>query len=149
MPPSIGLLGTEMSKEGAAAAGQFTIGGDIEINRLGFGAMRITGAGVWGEPADRPEALRTLRRLPELGINFIDMADSYGPAVSEELLREALHPNMIGVYQHCGEQHLQRYLHEFDFRYSNRSKLGVEGRNSVLKTVSGLRSQSRARLEKG
>jgi pyridoxine 4-dehydrogenase len=81
-----------MSKDGAAAAGQFTIGGDVEINRLGFGAMRITGAGVWGEPADRTEALRTLRRLPELGINFIDTADSYGPAVSEELLREALHP---------------------------------------------------------
>lgn len=82
-----------MSKEGAAAAGQFTIGGDIEINRLGFGAMRITGAGVWGEPAeDRTEALRTLRRLPELGVNFIDTADSYGPAVSEGLLREALHP---------------------------------------------------------
>jgi pyridoxine 4-dehydrogenase len=76
----------------AAAAGTFRIGGEIEVHRLGFGAMRITGRGVWGEPADRGEALRTLRRLPQLGINFIDTADSYGPDVSEQLLREALHP---------------------------------------------------------
>ncbi len=62
------------------------------LNRLGFGAMRITGPGVWGEPEDRAEALRTLRRLPALGVNFIDTADSYGPDVSEELIREALHP---------------------------------------------------------
>jgi pyridoxine 4-dehydrogenase len=81
-----------MTKPTAAAAGQFKIGGDIAINRLGFGAMRVTGAGVWGLPADRDEALRTLRRLPALGVNFIDTADSYGPAVSEELIREALHP---------------------------------------------------------
>jgi aryl-alcohol dehydrogenase-like predicted oxidoreductase len=76
----------------AAAAGQFTIGGDVAVNRLGFGAMRVTGAGVWGPPADRGEALRTLRRLPDLGVNLIDTADSYGPATSEELIREALHP---------------------------------------------------------
>ncbi|MFT4074290.1 MAG: aldo/keto reductase [Asticcacaulis sp.] len=68
----------------------FKIGGEIEINRLGFGAMRITGKGVWGEPADREEALRTLKRLPELGVNFIDTADSYGPEVSEQLIRDAL-----------------------------------------------------------
>lgn len=68
----------------AADAGVFHIGGDIAIHRLGFGAMRVTGRGVWGEPADREEALRTLRRLPELGVNFIDTADSYGPGVSEE-----------------------------------------------------------------
>jgi aryl-alcohol dehydrogenase-like predicted oxidoreductase len=73
-------------------SGTFKIGGKIEINRLGFGAMRITGKGVWGPPADRAEALRTLKRVPELGINFIDTADSYGPDVSEELIREALHP---------------------------------------------------------
>jgi pyridoxine 4-dehydrogenase len=73
-------------------SGTFRVGGDIEVYRLGFGAMRITGRGVWGEPPDRAEALRTLRRLPELGINFIDTADSYGPDVSEQLLREALHP---------------------------------------------------------
>ena len=70
----------------------FKIGNDIAINRLGYGAMRITGRGVWGEPADRDEALRTLRRLPELGVNFIDTADSYGPDISEKLIREALYP---------------------------------------------------------
>ncbi|HHY48566.1 MAG TPA: aldo/keto reductase [Alphaproteobacteria bacterium] len=76
----------------ASLAGQFTIGGDLTVNRLGFGAMRVTGRGIWGPPADREEALRTLRRLAELNINFIDTADSYGPRVSEELIREALHP---------------------------------------------------------
>lgn len=75
-----------------SASGQFQIGGDLTVNRLGFGAMRVTGKGIWGEPADRAEALRTLRRLPELGVNFIDTADSYGPNVSEDLIREALHP---------------------------------------------------------
>jgi len=81
-----------MSISNAEKSGNFKIGGDIEVNRLGFGAMRITGEGVWGEPKDRPEALRTLRRLPELGVNFIDTADSYGPDISEELIHEALHP---------------------------------------------------------
>src|SRR6202789_2572742 len=76
---------------GASASGQFRIG-DLTINRLGYGAMRITGPGVWGPPPDRHAALATLRRLPELGVNFIDTADSYGPDVSEELIREALHP---------------------------------------------------------
>ncbi len=81
------------SVEGAAArAGTFKIGGTLEVNRLGYGAMRITGRGIWGEPADRAEALRTLKRLPALGVNFIDTADSYGPDVSEPLIREALHP---------------------------------------------------------
>jgi pyridoxine 4-dehydrogenase len=73
-------------------SGVFSIGGDIPVNRLGFGAMRITGNGIWGEPADKEEALRTLRKLPELDINFIDTADSYGPEVSERLIREALYP---------------------------------------------------------
>ncbi|MEI9989174.1 MAG: aldo/keto reductase [Rhizomicrobium sp.] len=76
----------------AAQSGSFKIGGDIEVHRLGFGAMRITGDGIWGEPADRAECLRTLKRLPELGVNFIDTADSYGPDVSEKLIHEALHP---------------------------------------------------------
>ncbi|TAL83536.1 MAG: aldo/keto reductase [Candidimonas sp.] len=76
----------------ATASGKFQIGDDLTINRLGFGAMRITGKGIWGEPSDRAEAVRTLRRLPELGVNFIDTADSYGPNVSEDLIREALHP---------------------------------------------------------
>jgi pyridoxine 4-dehydrogenase len=76
----------------AGQSGSFAVGGEIRINRLGFGAMRITGPGIWGPPADEAEALRTLRRLPELGVNFIDTADSYGPDVSEPLIREALHP---------------------------------------------------------
>ncbi|MEI9996960.1 MAG: aldo/keto reductase [Rhizomicrobium sp.] len=76
----------------AAQSGTFKIGDDIEVHRLGFGAMRITGDGIWGEPADRAESLRTLKRLPELGVNFIDTADSYGPDVSEKLIHEALHP---------------------------------------------------------
>ncbi|TCR66561.1 aldo/keto reductase [Bosea sp. BK604] len=81
-----------MSQPNAAQSGTFRIGNDIEVNRLGFGAMRITGRGIWGEPADHAEAIRTLKRLPELGVNFIDTADSYGPDVSEKLIREALHP---------------------------------------------------------
>jgi aryl-alcohol dehydrogenase-like predicted oxidoreductase len=70
----------------------FTLGGDLVVNRLGFGAMQITGPGIWGEPADRDEAIRVLRRAVELGANLIDTADSYGPFVSEDLIREALHP---------------------------------------------------------
>src|SRR5258708_970502 len=81
-----------MTSIGSAQSGTFKIGGDITINRLGFGAMRITGPGIWGEPEDRPEAFRVLKRLPEIGVNFIDTADSYGPCVSEELIAEALHP---------------------------------------------------------
>lgn len=76
----------------AAKSGTFKIGGDLAVHRLGFGAMRIVGKGVWGEPEDRDEALRTLRRVPGLGINLIDTADSYGPEISERLIREALHP---------------------------------------------------------
>ncbi len=76
----------------AAASGRFLIGGDLPINRLGFGAMRITGPGMWGEPSDPAEAERTLRRVPELGITFIDTADSYGPEVSEAYIRRVLHP---------------------------------------------------------
>lgn len=76
----------------ARNSGQFLIGGDLSVSRLGFGAMRVTGQGIWGEPDDRQEALRTLKRVPELGIDFIDTADSYGPEVSERLIREVLHP---------------------------------------------------------
>jgi aryl-alcohol dehydrogenase-like predicted oxidoreductase len=79
------------SKLTAANSGTFRLG-DLKFNRLGFGAMRITGRGIWGEPADRAEAIRTLKRLPEIGVDFIDTADSYGPDISEELIREALHP---------------------------------------------------------
>lgn len=81
-----------MSKLSAAPSGQFSIGGDLAVRRLGFGAMRITGDGIWGEPTDPAEAKRTLKRVPELGIDFIDTADSYGPEVSERLIREVLHP---------------------------------------------------------
>ncbi|MDK4730155.1 aldo/keto reductase [Rhizobium phaseoli] len=81
-----------MASHNAAKSGTFRIGGEIEVNRLGFGAMRVTGKGIWGEPEDHAESIRTLKRLPELGVNFIDTADSYGPDVSEWLIKEALHP---------------------------------------------------------
>jgi pyridoxine 4-dehydrogenase len=81
----------------AESAGEFLVGGDLRITRLGFGAMRITGDGIWGEPSDRAEAIRVLRRAVELGINFIDTADSYGPGVSEEIIAEALHPYPAGL----------------------------------------------------
>jgi aryl-alcohol dehydrogenase-like predicted oxidoreductase len=76
----------------AAAAGTIDVGGDLTVNRLGFGAMRVTGRGVWGDPPDRDEAKAVLRRVVELGVNFIDTADAYGPEVSEELIAEALAP---------------------------------------------------------
>src|ERR1700742_1331796 len=81
----------------AAAAGSITLGGDLTVNRLGYGAMRITGKGIWGPPADKPAALATLRRAVELGVNLIDTADSYGPNVSEELIAEALYPYPAGL----------------------------------------------------
>jgi pyridoxine 4-dehydrogenase len=81
----------------ASASGTFTLGGDLTVHRLGFGAMRITGKGVWGEPKNPDEARRVLRRTVELGINFIDTADSYGPDVSERLIAEALHPYPKGL----------------------------------------------------
>jgi len=76
----------------AAAAGTIDVGGDLTVNRLGFGAMRITGSGIWGDPPSRDQAIATLRRVVELGVNFIDTADSYGPDVSETLIAEALYP---------------------------------------------------------
>ena len=75
----------------------FTIGGDLTVNRLGYGAMRITGEGIWRPPADYGDSIRVLRRAVELGVNFIDTADSYGPNVSEELIAEALHPYAKGL----------------------------------------------------
>jgi aryl-alcohol dehydrogenase-like predicted oxidoreductase len=83
---------TDSPTPDAARAGTLDLGGDLTVNRLGYGAMRITGDGIWGEPADRDEAKATLRRVVELGVNFIDTADSYGPDVSERLIAEALHP---------------------------------------------------------
>src|SRR5271163_2858979 len=89
-----------MNKEevlSAAAAGTFKIGGNLTVNRLGYGAMRITGPGIWGPPADKEAALATLRKAIDLGVNLIDTADSYGPAVSEELIAEALFPYPAGL----------------------------------------------------
>ncbi len=85
------------SQPNAAASGSFTIGGDLKVNRLGFGAMRITGKGVWGDPKDPKEARRVLKRAVQLGINFIDTADSYGPETSELLIAEALNPYRKGL----------------------------------------------------
>jgi aryl-alcohol dehydrogenase-like predicted oxidoreductase len=76
----------------AAASGTYQLGGDLPVVRLGYGTMQLTGEGVWGDPRDPDEAVRVLRRAVELGITFFDTADSYGPAVAEELLRTALHP---------------------------------------------------------
>ena len=76
----------------ASSAGTFKIGAELEVTRLGYGAMRITGEGIWGPPKDHDAAISILKRLPELGINFIDTADSYGPEDSENLIHEALHP---------------------------------------------------------
>jgi pyridoxine 4-dehydrogenase len=83
---------TDTSSRPVSASGTFALGGDLQVARLGYGAMRITGEGIWGEPADHDEALRVLRRAVELGVTFIDTADSYGPEVSERLIAEALHP---------------------------------------------------------
>ncbi|HKU17345.1 MAG TPA: aldo/keto reductase [Steroidobacteraceae bacterium] len=88
-PPSV--------QQAAAAAGTITLGGDLRVNRLGYGAMRLTGPGIWGEPKDRDGARRVLRRALELGVNFIDTADAYGPNVNESLIAETLHPYPPGL----------------------------------------------------
>ncbi|MGH9077146.1 MAG: aldo/keto reductase [Acidimicrobiales bacterium] len=90
------MIQSDTTSQPVAASGTFSLG-DLEIHRLGYGAMKITGAGTWGPPADRYEALRTLRRAVDLGVNFIDTADSYGPHVSEELIHDALHPYPPGL----------------------------------------------------
>ena len=81
-----------MSDTAATFSKEFIIGGDLKVNRLGYGAMRITGKGIWGPPKDKNEAIKVLKRAVELGVNFIDTADSYGPYISEELIAEALYP---------------------------------------------------------
>jgi pyridoxine 4-dehydrogenase len=86
-----------MTELDASQSGTFAIGGDLTVNRLGFGAMRITGKGIWGPPEDPEEAKRTLRRLPELNVDFVDTAESYGPYVSEELIGEVLAPYSDGT----------------------------------------------------
>src|ERR1700744_377805 len=85
------------SQPTADAAGTIDLGGDLTVNRMGFGAMRITGSGIGGEPPSRDVAIATLRRVVELGVNFIDTADSYGPSVSEEIIAEALYPYPSGL----------------------------------------------------
>ena len=90
-------MGMALETYDASMAGTITLGGELEVRRLGFGAMRITGAGIWGPPDDPEGAVAVLRRAIELGVNFIDTADSYGPEVSEELIAEALHPYPGGL----------------------------------------------------
>ncbi len=90
-------MSTQSLSANAAASGAFTLGGDMNVHRLGYGAMRITGEGIWGEPKNPEGARKLLRRVVELGINFIDTADSYGPEVSERLIAEALHPYPKGL----------------------------------------------------
>ena len=81
-----------MTRKPAAAAGTIELTTDLSVNRMGFGAMRITGPGIWGEPNDRAEAVRVVRRAVELGVDFIDTADAYGPEVSENIIAEAIYP---------------------------------------------------------
>src|SRR5919201_4818675 len=90
-PRGVELMADQASVT-ASAAGTIDVGGDLTVNRLGFGAMRLTGRGIWGPPPDRERARAVLRRAVELDVNFIDTADSYGPAISETLIAEALHP---------------------------------------------------------
>ncbi len=91
------MTSTSETAASAAKSGTFPLGGDLPVHRLGFGAMRLTGKGIWGEPRDRREAIAVLRRAVELGVNLIDTADSYGPEVSELLIAEALHPYPPGL----------------------------------------------------
>jgi pyridoxine 4-dehydrogenase len=91
------MIDQEDGGPNAAAAGAFALGGDLEVNRMGFGAMRITGLGLWGEPENPKEAKAVLKQAVDLGVNFIDTADSYGPEVSERLIAEALHPYPEGL----------------------------------------------------
>ena len=97
MAPTRPTPAASAPKRPAERSGTFSIGGDLPVYRLGYGAMQLTGPGVWGQPADRAQAIAVLRRAVELGINLIDTANSYGPYVSEELIREALHPYPKGV----------------------------------------------------
>ena len=97
MPSRGRTVGKMTTQSVAQASGTFTLGGDLTVNRLGFGAMRLTGKGVWGPPSDPDECIRVLQRAVDLGVNFIDTADSYGPYVSERLIRKALHPYSDGL----------------------------------------------------
>ncbi len=129
---------TETMQKGGAArldarkSGAFKIGGDTEIHRLGFGAMRVTGRGIWGPPKDRAEALRTLKRVPELGIDFIDTADSYGPDVSEQLIREALYPySGILIATKAGFRRPGPSVWEMDGRPDHLRKQAIKSREQL------------------
>jgi len=129
---------TETMQKGGAArldarkSGAFKIGGDTEIRRLGFGAMRVTGRGIWGPPKDRAEALRTLKRVPELGIDFIDTADSYGPDVSEQLIREALYPySGILIATKAGFRRPGPSVWEMDGRPDHLRKQAIKSREQL------------------
>lgn len=124
-----------MSNQSACDAGTVTIGGDLKIARLGFGAMRIVGPGVWGQPLDHGRVIRTLQRLPELGVDLIDTADSYGPGVSESLIREALYPysglrvaTKAGFFRPGPDQWIPRGNPEYLISMAeiSRERLGVE-----------------------
>lgn len=122
------IMHTDSSSITAANAGSLTLGGDMTVHRLGYGAMRITGKGIWGPPADHAGAIATLRRAIELGINFIDTADSYGPYVSEELIAEALHPypkDLViatkGGWERCGPA---QWLHNASPRHLEEAVTG-------------------------
>ena len=119
----------------ASQSGRFRIGGAFDVNRLGFGAMRIVGRGIWGPPEDREEAMKTLRRLPDVGVDFIDTADSYGPDFSEAEIHEALHPyGQIHVATKAGLARtgpdvwipLGRPEYLIQQAYKSRWRLGVE-----------------------
>ena len=129
---------TETMQKGGAArldarkSGAFKIGGDTKIHRLGFGAMRVTGRGIWGPPKDRAEALRTLKRVPELGIDFIDTADSYGPDVSEQLIREALYPySGILIATKAGFRRPGPSVWEMDGRPDHLRKQAIKSREQL------------------
>jgi pyridoxine 4-dehydrogenase len=129
---------TETMQKGGTArldarkSGAFKIGGDTEIHRLGFGAMRVTGRGIWGPPNDRAEALRTLKRVPELGIDFIDTADSYGPDVSEQLIREALYPySGILIATKAGFRRPGPSVWEMDGRPDHLRKQAIKSREQL------------------
>ena len=121
----------------AAQSGEFLIGGDLRIHRLGYGAMRITGKGIWGEPKDRDEAIRVLHSAVALGINFIDTADSYGPGVSEEIIAEALYPYPAGLV----------IATKAGFERPGPDKWVTNGRPEYLRAACD-RSLSRLRLER-
>ena len=133
----------------AAQSGRFRVGGAFDVNRLGFGAMRVVGKGIWGPPADRAEVLKTLRRLPDLGVDLIDTADFYGPNFSEELIREALAPLWQDPYRDQGRPCAHRAEHLDSGRPAGISDpagayepLAPRGRDDLLVAIAPHRPES-------